>query len=174
MRDSSTFVGVPVGLSYSRNERGVQRGPFLKLHRVDLDPRGYEINVPITLHAMNDIADSALTAQGNLALMEAKHASMDEDGAIALNTRLDAKTPVEVTSDLIDQPADSACPVPTDDPRINGQAVRQFFPDAPIHQPPCTDPRTMTPPCRSTAPGLAGSAVQQRHRHVSYRQLIQV
>lgn len=136
MRDSSTFVGVPVGLSYSRSESGVERGPFLKLHRVDLDPRGYEINVPITRHAMNDIAQDALTTQGKLDLMEAKQSSMDEDGAISLNTRLDAKTPVEVTSDLIDQPADSAYTVPTDDPRINGQAIRQFFPDAPIHQPP--------------------------------------
>ena len=70
MRDTSTFVGVPVGLSYSRSENGVERGPFLKLHRVDLDPRGYEINVPITRRAMNDIAESALTAQGKLDLME--------------------------------------------------------------------------------------------------------
>lgn len=145
MRDTSTFVGVPVGLTYSRSEHGVERGPFLKLHRVDLDPRGYEINVPITLHAMNDIADSALTTQGNLALMAAKHASMDEDGAISLNTQLDAKTPVEVTSDLIHQPADSAYPVPTDDPRINGQAIRQFFPDAPIHQPPSAGPEDDCP-----------------------------
>lgn len=145
MRDTSTFVGVPVGLTYSRSEHGVERGPFLKLHRVDLDPRGYEINVPITPHAMNDIAESALTAQGQLDFMQAKNASMDEDGAIALNTRLDAKTPVEVTSDLIDQPASSAYKVPTDDPRINGQAVRQFFPDAPIHQPPSAGPEDEAP-----------------------------
>ena len=145
MRDTSTFVGVPVDLSYSRSEIGVERGPLLKLHRVDLDPRGYEINVPITRHAMNDIAESALTAQGKLDLMAAKQASMDEDGAIALNTRLDAKTPIEVTSDLIDQPAASAYTVPTDDPRINGQAIRQFFPDAPIHQRPSAGPEDEAP-----------------------------
>ncbi|MEM9032132.1 MAG: hypothetical protein AAGB18_05750 [Pseudomonadota bacterium] len=144
MDEPRTMIGVPVALAHRQSEFGPKSGPYLTLARVDNGNRSYEITVPITERAMMDIHRDALTRGGTEDLMDALRTARAEND-INLQVRLDAKAPVEVETNFSDKPAARAFPVPTDDLRINGQAVREFFPNAPIHVPPAPPPKKPTP-----------------------------
>lgn len=134
--DDDTLIGVPTALTYKRDFQGRELGPILTLSRVDVGSRGYDIKVPITLEAMNEIQRDALTLEGAFDLADARRTAVNDDHEIDLNVQLDAKAPIKVTTDFADRPASRANRVPTDDPRVNGDAIRAFFPNAPIHTPP--------------------------------------